>query len=69
MPRTPRKAGTYYERTCEQRLEYQRIYYAAMKEKLARKRELERELDPEKHARYLEYQKAYYQKRKASRRA
>lgn len=68
MARTAnRKKGTYYDRTCEQRREYQNAYYAANKERLARKRELERELDPEKHARYIAYQRQCYQIRKAKR--
>jgi hypothetical protein len=55
MPNWPRKKGTYYDRECEARREYQREYYAQNKEALARKRELERELDPEAYQKRLEY--------------
>jgi hypothetical protein len=66
MPRTAnRKKGTYYDRTCKERLEYQRAYYAANKEKLRRKRELEHYLNPESRTRYLEYCRRYYQLQKA----
>lgn len=69
MPRTTRKSGTYYDRAREERLEYQRAYYAEKKEVLRRQRELIRHLEPGIHARYLEYQRAYYRKKKAERNA
>lgn len=67
MPATPRKPGTYYDRKSAERRAYQQAYYVRNKEVLARKRELDRHLDPESHARYLGYQRGYYLRRKAAR--
>ena len=67
MPATPRKTGTYYDRKSAERREYQQAYYARNKEQLARNRELSNHFDPEAHAKYLDYQKGYYQRRKAAR--
>jgi hypothetical protein len=69
MPRTPRKTGTYYDRTRAERLEYQRAYYEEKRETLRRHRELIRHLEPGAHARYLEYQRAYYLRKKTARNA
>lgn len=67
MPATPRKKGTYYDRKSLERREYQQAYYARNKEQLARNRELKNHFDPGAHAKYLEYQRSYYQRRKAAR--
>jgi len=69
MPNTPRQPGTYYDREREERLRYQKEHYALRKASLARGRELMRELDPEKHQRYLDYQRAYHRKRRAAAKA
>ena len=61
MPRTTqRKEGTYYDLNREARLRYQHERYAKIKDILKRSRDLNRFLDQDRHAQYLEYQRAYY---------
>ena len=60
MARTPRKEGTYYDRTREERKKYQRDYYAARKWELSRAREVEKELYPERYAAKKAKAKAAY---------
>jgi hypothetical protein len=69
MGRTPRRKGTYYDRTAEERRAYQRAYYAENKDTLKRQRDLSRILNPEAAAKQRAYQRAWYERQKAAKRA
>jgi hypothetical protein len=54
------KGGTYYELNKEARKAYQRAYYKKNRKLLARKRELQPVLDPERAEQIRQYQHEYY---------
>jgi len=60
MPEKDKENPSYYQRHREERLEYQKIYYAKKRLDLIRQRELIRHLEPESGERQREYQRAYY---------
>jgi hypothetical protein len=53
-------SDTYYALNREARKQYQRDYYRRNKKVLARKRELQPVLDPERAEQIRDYQRAYY---------
>lgn len=54
------KSDSYYALNREARKQYQRDYYRRNKKVLARKRELQPVLDPERAEQIRDYQRAYY---------
>jgi len=55
----------YYLKNRKARLHYQREYYQANKDRIARKREVAETVDPELRERRRQYQRAYYRKNRA----
>ena len=55
----------YYLKNRKARLKYQREYYQANKDRIARKREVAETVDPELRDRRKRYQRAYYRKNRA----
>ena len=55
----------YYLKNRKARLKYQRDYYQANKDRIARKREVAETVDPELRERRKRYQRAYYRKNRA----
>jgi hypothetical protein len=53
-------SDSYYDRNKEARKDYQKEYYALNQEFLRRKREIQKELEPEKAVKKKSYQKSYY---------
>jgi hypothetical protein len=56
----PQIQPSYYELNKEARKQYQRDYYRKNKKLLARKRELQPVLDPERAQQIRDYQRTYY---------
>ena len=61
----PMATRAYYLKNKAARLKYQREYYQANKDRIARKREVAEAVDPELREKRKRYQRAYYRKNRA----